>query len=178
MPKKPYPSQIAPTPPKRPKRPKQMGPDEGKVIKPYKGPRVNNSGPSSTGPKKQVPSSTRKQPVYEFKNGRFSKTTTPKMMGPTMPPAKAKRIAAPMMANPYDTRLNVKKGIGAMDQARNTQMTEAAALAQMAAKEAKMKKPAAPPTGIMGSTEKQRQDARNAALKQMDIQRRQKKYNG
>ena len=146
MPKKPYPSQIAPTPPKRPKRPKQMGPDEGKVIKPYKGPRVNNSGPSSTGPKRKVLPSTRQ--------------------------------AAPMMANPYDTRLNVKKGIGAMDQARNTQITQAAALAQMAAKEAKMKKPAAPPTGIMGSTEKQRQDARNAALKQMDIQRRQKKYNG
>jgi hypothetical protein len=35
-----------------------------------------------------------------------------------------------------------------------------------------------PQTGIMGSTEKQRQDVRNAALKQMEIKTRQKRYNG
>jgi hypothetical protein len=69
MPNKPYPSQTAPTRPKRPKRigdgskipkpaqmPKQMGPDKGKVIKPYKGPRATSGGPSSTGPKRGKPS--------------------------------------------------------------------------------------------------------------------------
>ncbi len=73
MPKKPYPSQTAPTP-KRPKRigdgskipkpaqmPKQMGPDKGKVIKPYKGPRATSGGPSSSG-KKRTPSARRQPP--------------------------------------------------------------------------------------------------------------------
>ena len=113
MPKKPYPSQIAPKPKQMPKRigdgskipkpaeiPNRMGPDKGKVIKPYKGPRATSGGPSSTGPKKQVPSSTRKQPVYEFKNGRFSKATTPKMMGPAKPLMKpAKEVAMGIMGS-------------------------------------------------------------------------------
>jgi hypothetical protein len=107
MPKKPYPSQMAPkpTPPKRPKRigdgslmpkptpmPKRIG-NGSKIPKPYKGPRLENGGPSSTGPKK---------------------------IGPSKPRLKAE-----------------------------------------------MQPPAPLQTGIMGSTNQQRLDARNAALEMM-----------
>lgn len=49
--------------PKPAEIPNRMGPDKGKVIKPYKGPRVRNGGPSSTG-KKPTPSA-RKQTKQE-----------------------------------------------------------------------------------------------------------------
>ena len=153
MPKKPYPSQIAPKP---------------------KNPVKKTIGVMG------IPKNKRMSDV-PFKPAAGLKDDSMRYIGPAKPPVKGqmpKRKAAPMMANPYDTKLNVKKGIGATNLVRNTQINQVAALAQMAAKEAKMKKPAAPPTGIMGSTEKQRQDVRNAALKQMDIQKRQKKYNG
>ena len=104
MPKKPYPSQTAPKPRQMPKRigdgskipkpaeiPNRMGPDKGKVIKPYKGPRATSGGPSSTGPKKRVPSSTRRQPPT---------ATTPKMMGPAKPLMKpAKEVAMGIMGS-------------------------------------------------------------------------------
>jgi hypothetical protein len=45
-----------------------MGPDKGKVIKPYKGPRATSGGPSSTGPK------MRPKPAKEIAMGTMGST--------------------------------------------------------------------------------------------------------
>ncbi len=94
MPKKPYPSQIAPEPKPMPKRvgqqmpkpktmPKRIG-DGSKIPKPYKGPRVENGGPSSSG-KKPTPSARRQPPAKQVAMG---------IMGSTEVQAKARQQKA------------------------------------------------------------------------------------
>ena len=86
-----------------------------------------------------------------------------------MGPAKNKRMGSPIMAAPMDSKLNVKKTIGAMGTKNDKRMVGA---------QLPMSSVVVSPFGIMGSTQLQRQNARNAALKQMAIKNKAKKYNG
>ena len=80
---KPRPKQVGPKMPTPKPMPKRIG-DGSKIPKPYKGPRVKNGGPSSSG-KKPTPSARRQPPAKQVAMG---------IMGSTEVQAKARQQKA------------------------------------------------------------------------------------
>lgn len=145
MPKKPYPSQIAPTPPKRPKR---IG--DGSVI-----------------PK---PKATPKKPslmnMMETNPKRIGNAKVPKPRSMPQPPVGPKPQT--LIGAARAAAIASQMGKGKMTP-QNRRPAPKESQQDLPSRQGRMPSPPpnVPPTGIMGSTQQQRQEARNAALKQM-----------